>query len=350
MELNILDGREEELIELLTKQYENFMTPTMLQKGTNGIKSLITNITPAPLKDIANKSFKDLSEKQIMVQALEVAGKGFSVLQETASQLTLTKQNTVNKLKKIEPDIIFDEICKLRSYEIEKIVTVNHWKDKSSSLVQGTATGAFGIVGIPFNFALSTFLYFRAVQNIAMMYGYDIKEDPRELEIASSVTMTCLFPDSSRTDDIAGVLNKMVLMANLSGLRKSLGTLTYKQMAEKGGIELLYVQIRALAHKAAAKALEEAGKMGIENEILRKMLEKLGEYLSRDFGKKAVPVFGAIIGGLTDLYMMDRVLKGANIIYHKRFLMEKSIRMSHLSSQTKDQFKDILEYDEVLRR
>lgn len=42
-------------------------------------------------------------------------------------------------------------------------------------MIEGGGTGAFGFWGLPFNLVLSTFLYFRAVQSIAMFYGYDVK-------------------------------------------------------------------------------------------------------------------------------------------------------------------------------
>lgn len=38
---------------------------------------------------------------------------------------------------------------------------------------------------MPFNLGLSTFLYYREVQSVAMYYGYDIKNDTAELVIAN---------------------------------------------------------------------------------------------------------------------------------------------------------------------
>ena len=244
MEFSALNEKEKELIELLTFQYEKFIEPSLLQKGTTNVKTYISNITPEPVKIYLDKSLTNISEAKLIVQTLEVAGRGFGLLQETAANMTLNKQSVIIKLSKIEQNIDFESICKLRSYEIEGVLTNNKWKDNSIALIEGVGTGMFGLVGIPFNLALSMLLYYRAVQNVALMYGYDVKDDPRELDIASSVTMNCLFPNNSQTDDIMNVIGKMVLASNLTSLKKSLNSLTFKQMAEMGGAEQLFVQIR----------------------------------------------------------------------------------------------------------
>jgi len=60
--------------------------------------------------------------------------------------------------------------------------------------VEGGTTGAFGFWGLQFNIVLSIFLYFRAVQSIAMFFGYDIKNGSAELVIASEVFTNALSP------------------------------------------------------------------------------------------------------------------------------------------------------------
>jgi hypothetical protein len=119
----------------------------------------------------------------------------------------------------------------------------------------------------------------------------------------------------------------MMFAANATALRESLKKLTYEEMAKKGGTELVYVQIRALANKAAKKALDRAGKEGIEAGVYRKMLEQIGKRMPQRAGQRAIPFIGGIVGGLTDTYYMSRVLRGGNMVYHKRFLMEKEERL-----------------------
>ena len=80
-----------------------------------------------------------------------------------------------------------DEICLLRSYDVAKAANKTYGQHMGAAAVEGGATGAVGFWGIPTNFALSMLVYFRAVQSVAMMYGYDVKEDPDELMIAGQV-------------------------------------------------------------------------------------------------------------------------------------------------------------------
>ncbi|MDF2884533.1 MAG: hypothetical protein K0R54_5100, partial [Clostridiaceae bacterium] len=214
-----------------------------------------------------------------------------------------------------------------RSYNIEKCIANNNYKDILLALGEGAATGFPGIVGVPFNITLSLFLFFRAVQNIALYYGYDVNDDPRELEFASSVVMACISPNAEKgTETLGGIIGQMMLVANFETLKSSLGKKTFQQMAESGGIELIYTQIRALANKAAQKALDKAGKDGLEQSVFKELLKQLGERLPKEAAKKSIPFISAAIGGLADTYQMSRILKGANLIYHKRFLLEKEKR------------------------
>jgi hypothetical protein len=130
-------------------------------------------------------------------------------------------------------------------------------------------------------------------------------------------------------ETLGGLIGKMMLAAELSALSKGL-TKTYAQMAERGGAQLLYVQIRALANKAAENALKKSGQKNIEAGVFRNLLEQIGKRLPKDAGKKGIPLVGAILGAGFDSYLMHRVLKGANLIYHKRFLHEKEARVQIL--------------------
>ncbi len=65
--------------------------------------------------------------------------------------------------------------------------------------------------------------------------------------------------------------------------------------------------------------------------MFRDLLEQVGRQLPKEAGKKAVPLLGAVIGGLSDTYYMSRVLRIANLTYHKRFLLEKEHRVRLLA-------------------
>lgn len=49
--------------------------------------------------------------------------------------------------------------------------------------------------------------------------------------------------------------------------------------------------------------------------------------MPKEAGKKGMPVIGALIGGLSDAYLMSRILRGAKLIYHKRYPFEKEHRI-----------------------
>jgi hypothetical protein len=186
------------------------------------------------------------------------------------------------------------------------------------------------VFGLPFNLALSFLFYFRASQSTALYYGYDVHSDPAELEFAAEVTLKSLAPSADEgAQTLGGLIGKMMFAAEQSALVRGLGK-TYAEMAGKGGAQLLYVQIRALANRAAKNALDKAGRTGLEAGVFRRLLEQVGKNLPKEAGKKMVPLFGAVVTGFFDSYYMHRVLKGANLIYHKRFLHEKEARVAML--------------------
>lgn len=280
----------------------------------------------------ANLTIK-ISEAELIKQTLEVAGRGFFTLQEHSAKLTISKNSIINNISNKGNNKIteYNKICTLRSYDIEKCISGNNHKDLLLALSEGAVTGFPGIIGLPFNLTLSFFLFFRAVQNIALYYGYDVNDDPRELEFASSVVMACFSPNAEKgTETLGGLIGQMMLSANFDVLKSALRTKTFKQMAEGGGIELLFVQIRALAYKTAQKALDSAGKEGLEQSVFKQLLKRIGNMLPKKAAQKAIPIVGSVLDGLADTYYMSRILKGANLIYYKRFLFEKEIRVSLL--------------------
>ena len=114
-------------------------------------------------------------------------------------------------------------------------------------------------------------------------------------------------------------------------------------MAEHGGVTLLLTQIRALANKAAAKALEKAGEVGIEREIFKSLFEQIGKKLTQNAIKKAVPFVGAGLGALFDTSMMNTIVEYADVFYNKRFILEKADRISLLTSSVSD--NDIIDVE-----
>lgn len=335
----LINSRELSKIDTLTKEYEKFIEPGAFSKFMSSVAERVDKIIPENIKHYLENIKDVVSEAELIQEALIVVAKGFVEIESRAAQLTISKQAVVDRLRKENPEILsYDDICFARGYEIEKSLNLKDLEDLLYAGVQGGATGFFGFYGIPVNIVLCTFLFFRAVQNIALHYGYDVQDDPSELEIASTITMQALNPNvEAAAGSLSSLIGKMMIMTKATALNQGLNK-TYTEMINKGGIQLLYVQIRALANNAAKKALEKAGNKGLEKTMYSEILEQIGRHLSKSAGKKVVPVVGSFIGLLFDTAYMSRVLKYAKIVYHKRYLLEKEQRiMSVIDKNNRNQ-------------
>ena len=155
--------------------------------------------------------------------------------------------------------------------------------------------------------------------------------DPSELKIASQITVFGLSPNvDEAAGEFASIIGKIMLEANFDVLKNALRKLTYEQMVKQGGIDLLFVQLRAMANQAAQNALKNAGGNNLEAGIFRTVLERIETNMSKEGGLNAIPFLGALVVGLNDTYLMHRVCKSANLFYHKRFIFEKEERVSIL--------------------
>ncbi len=325
----ILDAREQALLAALQKEFEDFTKPGVIARGLKTLTDAVGRVVPAFFKKALSEAKSSASEWELIQKTLEKAEKGFHKLTQHASRMTVSKPGVIEKLSARGPAIsTFEEVCLLRSYDIEAVIEDKAYQDMLLAAFEGAVTGAFGFFGLPFNLALSFFLYFRAAQSVALHYGYDVKNDPRELQFAAEVTMQSLDPNFSGSG-LGGFIGKMMFAAEITALRQILGR-PYIEMAKRGGSALVYVQIRALANKAAKTALEKAGKEGIEAGVFKTLLAQMAKRMPKEAGKKGMIGIGGLIGGLSDAYLMSRILRGAKLIYHKRYLFEKEHRISLL--------------------
>jgi hypothetical protein len=208
--------------------------------------------------------------------------------------------------------------------------------------VEGAGTGFLGFPAIPLNIVLITFICYRAVQNVAMYYGYDVREDPAEMIIASEVLADALSPSTSGSDDLSGIVAKIMAYAEVATVKDAVKK-GYATMIAKGGLAKLIVKLRALANKAAAKALEKAGEKGLESTAFKHVFEQIGKKLSQKTVGKIVPGIGAIIGAAFDVNQMSTVISFAETFYNKRFIIEKEARIGILTGKT-----EIVEVDCVV--
>jgi hypothetical protein len=331
----IVDEREYLELDSLTQRYEELVSPGPLAKAVG----MVADAAPDAVKrlagqagDAARETFRGLTEQELVAQALQRAAEGFDILEQQAARMTVGREfalRAINAGTQGEKVSSLDEVCMLRSYDVAKAASGTYGQHMGTAAVEGGATGAAGFWGIPANFALSMLVYFRAVQSVAMMYGYDVKGDPGELVIAGQVFSSSMSP-SSQTDASVDYVGKVLLFAGSASVRQA-AKKGWTAMIQEGGAALVIAQMRGLANKAAQKALVKNGAKELENSIFRNVLRQVGMKMSLKNVVRIVPLFGAGVGLLFDTAQMDRVIKFADIFYHKRFIMEKPQRVRLLT-------------------
>lgn len=251
----ILDAKEEEALKSLTETYNKMIAPNAVNKAMKKVGEKV----PQVVKDTFAAAGGKISEAEIFVKSMELLGKSFQTLEEFAAKVTISEKEIIKQANHISPDnriSTLDEICLVRSYELSRIVGKYKYADIIAALVEGAATGAPGFVGIPFNLVLSTFLYYRAVQSIAMFYGYDVKNDPAELAIASEIFVNGLNPHATTGSELSGVIAKVMLLTQTTTVEQVVKK-GWLAMAEKNGVTLLLAQMRALANASAKKVCQK---------------------------------------------------------------------------------------------
>jgi len=346
----MLDNREYEELDDLVERYEKLTSPGAIRRAADKAKAIV----PEGVKDRIAQIGNTISEQEIYEQALKLIGDGFKVLEEQAARVTVSEDSVIkgiNAISKAADIESLEEVCRIRAYDVSKAANKKNPQHIAAALVEGAGTGVAGFAGIPFNLVLSTFVYYRAVQSVAMSYGYDVKNDPAELVIAGDVFASALSPRSKGGAGVSNNVAKFMAISAAEGVKQT-AKKTWAAMIERGGPALLLAQMRALANAAARKALENAGKKGLENSVFREIFEQIGRRLTLKAIQRAVPVVSAGIGALVDTAQMNTVLQYADIFYHKRFLLEKKKRVNLLFRLSDDlsyaSDEGILEVDPVL--
>lgn len=335
----VVNKKENQSLEELTQEYEKMIAPGKLAKAGEKIGEAI----PKPVKDAVRQITSNITEAELYEQCMKIVAKGFGELEKSAAKMTVSEKRIVSQVDKIDKHnhiTKLDEVCLARGYDISKLVSIYKTNDLILALMEGGTTGFFGFAGLPFNLVLSLFIYFRAVQSVAMYYGYDIKHNPAEMVIASDVLMKAFNPKGKGTDEIGGIIGKVMLITETTVVKQT-AKKTWTEMAERGGVCLLLAQMRALANAAAKKAVENAGKKTLENSLFRSIFEQIGKKLSKEALGKFAPVVGGLIGGFFDTAQMSKIIDYADIFYHKRFIIEKQVRVNTLVFGDDDDVIDV---------
>ena len=341
------DSREMRELSELTERYEKLTEPGILDRAGSAVMGFL----PDGVKDLARGAAESLTEQELYTQMMKIVAEGFGTLERYAAAATVSDKDVLASVNKEAEEHLssLDELCLLRSYVVARAAQGQNVQHLLLAAVEGAATGAVGFAGIPFNLVLSMFLYYRAVQSIALSYEYDVRNDPSELLIASQVLSFAFSPTGADLGGAAGVVGKIMGIAEVATVGQVVKK-GWQAMAERGGACLLIAQMRALAHASARKALEKAGKAGLERSAFRNILEQVGKRLPQKAVQRGVPIIGGLIGALFDTGQMQRTLSIADTFYHKRFLVEKELRVSDLvdhiglnSEMTDDVAEDVLE-------
>lgn len=335
--LMVINQKENDSFEKLNERYIKLTSPTLPAKAAGKAKALV----PDRVKSELAKFTESISEKELYEQIMKRVADGFDILVKQSAKVTLSEATILKQINKtFEDNHIFslDEICYARSYDISKLVSKFKAQNVFVAFAEGGATGALGLAGIPANLASSTFIYYRAIQSIAMYYGYDIKNNPDELQIATEVFMQAMSPGEGSTSEMGDMIVKFMSMSEALVVKDVING-GWKAMAEHGGICLLITQIRALAHKSAEKALAAAGKKGLEETMFTNFFRQIGKKLGQETVKKAATPIAAIITAFTDVSTMNKVIEFADVFYSKRFITEKQTRLDQLNSS--DEIQDV---------
>ncbi len=236
-----LDEREFDEIETLAKRYEKLTSPGAIAKAGKQIGEAV----PAPVKALANKAGKaakdtlnGLTEQELMANAIKVAAEGFGELEKQAAKASVSREYVISRInegKQEQKVSSLSEICLLRSYDVAAVSANERLHHMGIALVEGGSTGAAGFWGLPANLALSMLIYFRAVQSVAMFYGYDVKDDPSELVIASEVFQSALAP-KAKVDATSEYIGKVLVYAEAAAVKQTVKK-GWSAMVEQGGRE-----------------------------------------------------------------------------------------------------------------
>ena len=222
----IIDGKEAETLDVLTKKYLQLMEPSKIAK----IGTKASQLIPEKMKKMGKDIGLTISDQELYSQIMTLLGSGFHTLEEHATKYLISEKQIIKKVNQNADFEIcqLNEICFLRSYDIAKSVNTYKNQDILAATLEGGGTGALGFAGLPLNIALSTFLYFRAVQSFAMFYGYDVKNDSAEMVIASEVFTNALSPKTSdANNEMTNIIAKIMLMSQATAI---------KQTAKKHGL------------------------------------------------------------------------------------------------------------------
>ncbi|MEH7114933.1 EcsC family protein [Neobacillus niacini] len=197
------------------------------------------------------------------------------------------------------------DIFKLDLENVDKVIGYLGAKYKSLAGVEGAATGAVGVAGIPVDIVALLTLNLRAIGEYATYCGYDMDSQEERL-----FALNILYYSSSPTDAA-----KQAALAQLIRIAKD------------------------VARNKTWKILEEH--MFVT--IVQRIAKSLSIRLTKAKLAQIIPYAGAVIGGGFNIYYTDKVCDAAFYLYRERFLAEKY--GPKIIEETVKPVDNILDYD-----
>ena len=335
----VVDEKEIAELDTLTARFESLIKP-------NPVAMLAQKAGDAVIQG-TSKAIAAIGKDDLYNESMGIISDAFSKVGDSASKVSVSEEYVVSEVNKALEGVrisTVEEVCFLRSYDLASIACEQRKQHLAFALVEGAATGA---PGLPCNLVLSTFLFYRAVQSVALFYGYDVKNDPAELELAGEVFMEAMSVGQSldigdKPDGaVSAQITKLMMLGEVATVKQTINK-GWAEMAKKGGACLVVAQIRAMGDAGVRKTLEKTGKKGLEAGIFKGIFEKIGKQLSKSVVSKAVPVVGGVLGAAFDTAQMNTILEYADLFYHKRFIVEKEMRINALlAGKNIDDFLEI---------
>lgn len=220
----LLTNRELAELEALTEQYEKMVAPSKLKQLTDKAGSKIPENLRATVGDALDGLTSEIQQQELYAQVMKQVVDGFKVIEEQAAKYSVTEAQIVEAANTTLENVTIrsiDELFMLRSFDVAKIAAGENGKHLLLAATEGAVTGAPGFAGLPFNIVFSMFLYYRAVQSVAMMYGFNVKEDPAEMVIAGDVFSNAMAPSAGSADGMALAIGKVMLVAEMEGVKQT---------------------------------------------------------------------------------------------------------------------------------
>lgn len=321
----ILDKREQAIFNGLTYKYVQVKKPGTISKYADKLLNEVSDI-----KILGKGIKKTISEKELYNQCMKIVAEGFKVIEEKTAKHTINKDTIIQQINQsvtYTQVLKLNEICLVRCYDIDKLITFQQYQNLAFMFLEGSATGVLGFAGMPFNLVLSTFLFFRAVQSIAMFYGYDVVNNKNEMVIASQIFMKTLMPEDE--SEISQVIEKIMMLNFPSAFSKIPGD--GENVKVKDSATELFSELNNLAAIYAGQAIETVGQKTFEEKVFKELFEQIGKKIAKSIMKKSVPVVSLATGALIDTVQMKKLIDYSKIFYCKRFIAEKQKRINELN-------------------